>query len=76
MKRRAVDYAWMGHCSQNHTNGAISNQEYYGLVQDDKPVQQLVMGKVFTIHPGHNKVTFDCKIAEIFAKKELQFQRN
>ncbi|KAL0635421.1 hypothetical protein Q9L58_005629 [Maublancomyces gigas] len=75
-RQRAMDYAWMGHCSHNHTNGATSNQEYYGLVQDDKRAQQLVMGKVFTLQPGRNMVSFDCKIAEIFAKKELQFRKD
>lgn len=52
--------------------GAISTEEYYGLFQDDERAQQLLMGHVFTLQPGRNMVTFDCKIAEIFARKQYR----
>lgn len=55
-------------------DGAISKQEYYSLFKDYKRAQELLMGNVFTLQPRQNIVTFDCKIAEVFAKKELQFR--
>lgn len=57
-------------------DGAISTEEYYGLFQDDEKAQQLLMGNVFTLQPGRNMVTFDCKIAEIFARKQYFRRRH
>lgn len=52
-------------------DGAISTEKYYGPFQDNERAQ-LLMGNVFTLQPGRNMVTFDCKIAEIFARKHYR----
>lgn len=57
-------------------DGAISSQDYYGLFQDDEKAQEMLMGNVFTLQPGQNTVTFDCKVAEIFAREMYCRRKN
>lgn len=53
-------------------DGAMSTKEYYHFFQDDEKAQQLLIGNVFTLQPGRNTVSFDCRIAEIYARKQCR----